>query len=180
MQIAVEVVGLMVSSVHAFQGRPEDGPQADPVSVARSEVEVRAGLGLVGDRYFGQTVHRNAAVTFLDAGAMDELAATLQLPAAPDPLLLRRNIILRGFSVDTLAAQRAPDGTRVSGRRFTLDSGAGPIEFQAHRPANPCAWMDAVLTPGAFKALRGHAGIRTTPLTSGTLHLGPATLTVLD
>lgn len=99
-QIPVEVVGLMVSSVHAFEGRPEDGPRADPAPVGHSEVEVRAGLGMVGDRYFGQTVHRNAAVTFLDAGAMDELAATRQLPAAPDPLLLRRNIILRGFQVE--------------------------------------------------------------------------------
>jgi hypothetical protein len=179
-QIPVEVVALMVSSVHAFEGRPQDGPRTDPSPVGRSEVEVRAGLGIVGDRYFGQTVHQNAAVTFLDAGALDELAATLRLPAAPDPLLLRRNIILRGFPIDTLAAHRGSDGTRVHGRRFTLDSGAGRIDFQAHRPANPCAWMDAVLAPGAFKALRGRAGIRTTPLTSGLLQLGPATLTIQE
>ena len=96
-QIPVVVVALMVSSVHAFEGRPQDGPRADPSPVGHSEVEVRAGLGIVGDRYFGQTVHRNAAVTFLDAAALDHLAATLQLPAPPDPLLLRRNIVLRGF-----------------------------------------------------------------------------------
>lgn len=188
-QIPVEIVALMVSPVHAFEGRPQDGPLADPSPVGRSDVEVRAGLGIVGDRYFGQTVHRNAAVTFLDAAALDELAETLHLPAAPDPLLLRRNIILRGFAVDTLAAhrtpdgtrlatQRTPDGSRVPGHRFTLNSGTGPVEFQANRPANPCAWMDTVLAPGAFKALRGRAGIRSTPLTSGTLHLGPATLTL--
>ena len=174
------VVALMVSSVHAFEGRPQDGPRADPSPVGHSEVEVRAGLGIVGDRYFGQTVHRNAAVTFLDAAALDHLAATLNLPAPPDPLLLRRNIVLRGFPIDILATHRSPDGIRIAGRRFTLDSGAGPIEFQAHRPANPCAWMDAVLAPGAFRALRGHAGIRTTPLTSGTLRAGPAALTVLE
>ena len=170
----------MVSPIHAFEGRPQDGPRPDPSAVGRAEVEIRAELGIVGDRYFGQTVHRNAAVTFLDAAAMDDLAETLHLPASPDPLLLRRNIILRGFPIDTLAAHRTSDGTRIPGRRFTLNSGAGAIEFQAHRPANPCAWMDAVLAPGAFKALRGHAGIRTTPLTSGSLHLGPATLTVVD
>jgi MOSC domain-containing protein YiiM len=176
----VEIVALMVSPVHAFEGRPQDGPRPDPAPLGRSEVEVRAELGIVGDRYFGRTVHKNAAVTFLDAAALDDLAETLELPAVPDPLLMRRNIIVRGFSVDTLAAHRASDGTRIAGRRFTLDSGAGPIEFQAHRPANPCAWMDTVLAPGAFKALRGHAGIRSTPLTSGILHLGPATLTLLD
>jgi hypothetical protein len=170
----------MVSPIHAFEGRPQDGPRPDPSPTGRSEVEVRAELGIVGDRYYGQTVHKNAAVTFLDAGALDDLTETLHLPATPDPVLLRRNIILRGFSIDTLAAHRTSDGSRLPGRRFTLDSGAGPIEFQANRPANPCAWMDTVLAPGAFKALRGHAGIRTTPLTSGTLHLGPATLSLLD
>jgi hypothetical protein len=178
--IPVEIVALMVSPVHAFEGRPQDGPRPDPSPVGRQEVEVRAGLGIVGDRYFGLTIHRNAAVTFLDAGALGELAETLRLPAAPDPLLLRRNVVLRGFSVDALAARRAADGTRVPGRRFTLDSGSGAVEFQANRPANPCAWMDTVLAPGAFRSLRNHAGVRATPLTSGTLTLGSATLILLD
>jgi MOSC domain-containing protein YiiM len=179
-RIPVEVVALMVSAMHAFEGRPEDGPRPDPAPVSRSDVEVRAGLGIVGDRYFGQTVHRNAAVTFLDAASLDDLAQALDLPTVPDPLLMRRNITLRGFPIDSLAARRTPDGTRVPGRRFTLDTGSGPISFQATRPANPCGWMDAVLAPGAFRALRGHGGIRTTPLSSGTLSVGPATLTVLD
>ena len=174
MSVSVEIVALMVSAVHAFEGRPQDGPRPDPEPVGRSEVEIRAGLGIVGDRYFGQTVHRNAAITFFDAAVLDDLAATLELPAVADPLLLRRNIALRGYPLDTLAARRTP------GRRFTLDSGSGAVEFQAHRPANPCAWMDTVLAPGAFKALRGHGGIRTTPLTSGVLRLGPAVLAVLD
>lgn len=180
MSTPVEVVGLMVSGVHAYEGRPQDGPRPDPEPVGREEIEIRADLGIVGDRYFGQTVHRNAAVTFVDAASLDQLARDLSLPAVPDPLLMRRNIVLRGFPVDTLAAHRDPDGTRVPGRRFTLDTGSGPITFQANRPANPCAWMDVVLAPGAFRALRGHGGIRTTPLTSGTIHLGPGTLTLLD
>jgi hypothetical protein len=178
--IPVEIVGLVVSPIHAFEGRPQEGPRPDPSPVGQTDVEVRAELGIVGDRYFGQTVHKNAAVTFLDAAALDELAKTLQLATVPDLLLMRRNIVLRGFSVDTLAAHRTRDGTRVPGRRFTIDSGTGPIEFQANRPANPCGWMDTVLAPGAFKALRGRGGIRSTPLTSGTLRLGPATLTLLD
>jgi MOSC domain-containing protein YiiM len=177
--IPVEIVALMVSPVHAFEGRPQDGPQPDPEPAGRPEVEIRAELGIVGDRYFAQKVHRNAAVTFLDAASLDELAHDLALPAVPDPLLMRRNIVVRGFPIDTLAAHRAPDGTRVDGRRFTVDTGTGPITFQANRPANPCAWMDVVLAPGAMKALRGHGGVRTTPLTSGTLRLGPGVLTLL-
>ena len=171
MVIPVEVVALMVSRVHSFEGRPQDGPRPDPEPVSRTEIEIRAGLGIVGDRYFGQKIHRNAAVTFVDVASLEKLAGDLELPTVPDPLLMRRNIALRGFPVDTLASR---PGT--PGRWFRLNS----IEFQAFRPANPCAWMDVVLAPGAMKALRGHGGVRTTPLTSGTLRLGPAELTVLD
>ena len=176
----VEVVALMVSRVHAFEGRPDDGPLPDPEPVSRTEIEIRAELGIVGDRYYAQQVHRNAAITFIDAASLDDLARTLGLPEPPDPLLTRRNITLRGYPLDSLAVHRDSDGTRVAGRRFTLDSGTGPITFQANRPANPCAWMNTVLAPGAMKALRNHGGIRTTPLTSGTLRLGPAVFTVLD
>jgi MOSC domain-containing protein YiiM len=171
MGIAVEIVALMVSRQHAFEGRPLDRPRPDPAPVGRTEVEVRAGLGIVGDRYFGQKVHKNAAVTFVAAESLDQLAADLALPVVPDPLLMRRNVVLRGFPIDTLAS-----GPGTSGRRFRL----GSVEFQAYRPANPCAWMNVVLAPGAMKALRGHGGVRTTPLTSGLLRVGPAELTVLD
>ena len=171
-RVDVEIVGLVVSPVHAYEGRPQDGPRPDPEQASRTEVTVRAGLGLVGDRYFGHRAHRNAAVTVFDAAALDDLAATLG--SGPlDPLLTRRNIILRGFGVDELAARRPHPGAV-----FALDSGAGPVRFQANRPASPCAWMDVVLAPGAFRGLRGHGGVRCTPLDDGVLRLGPATLTV--
>ena len=180
MHMLVELVAFVVSREHAFEGRPQDGPRPDPEPVARTEIEIRAELGIVGDRYYGQKIHKNAAVTLIDAASLDEVVRTLGLPEPLDPHLSRRNITLRGYPIDELAAHRAADDSRVPGRRFTLDSGSGPITFQANRPANPCAWMDEVLAPGAMKALRGHGGIRTTPLTSGTLHLGPADLTLLD
>ncbi|RZT28477.1 hypothetical protein EV649_2254 [Kribbella sp. VKM Ac-2569] len=172
----VELVALVVSREHAFEGRPQDGPRPDPEPVARTEIEVRADLGIVGDRYYAQAIHKNAAVTLIDAASLDEVERVLNLDEPLDPHLTRRNITLRGFPIDELAAHRASDGTRVPGRRFTL----GPITFQANRPANPCAWMDEVLAPGAMQALRGHGGIRATPLTSGVLHLGPTELTILD
>ncbi len=163
----VEIVALHVSAVHAYEGRPADGPRPDPEPVSRDHVVVRAGLGLVGDRYFNHAAHRQAAVTVFAAEALDHIADGLGLAAVPDPLLVRRNIVLRGFDVDGLARHDV----------FSLDSGDGPVRFEAHRPANPCAWMDAVIAPGAFRALRGHGGIRCVPLDDGLLRLGPATLT---
>lgn len=177
--VQVEVVALVAAPTHAFEGRPADGPRPDPEPVARDRVTVRAGLGLEGDRYFNHRAHRNAAVTVFDAAALDRLAADLGLPSVPDPHLTRRNIAVRGFPVDTLAARRDASGARVPGAVFSLDSGAGPIRFRARRPAAPCAWMDVVLAPGAFRGLRGHGGVRCEPLDDGELRVGPALLTVL-
>lgn len=170
---AVEIVGLLVSPVHAYEGRPDDGPRPDPEPPARDAVEVRAGLGLVGDRYFARPAHRRAAVTVLAAESVRDVARELGLPA-PDPLLARRNVVVAGFPVDTLAAPRG--GT---GAVFGLDSGDGEVRFRAHRPAHPCRWLDVVLGPGAFRALRGRAGVRCEPLDDGRLRLGPAVLRVL-
>ncbi|ONI78296.1 molybdenum cofactor biosysynthesis protein [Kribbella sp. ALI-6-A] len=174
----VEIVALLVSPVHAYEGRPQDGPLVDPLDGVVDRVTVRAGLGLVGDRYFNQPVHRKAAVTVFAVEALEELADGLDLAAVPNPHLVRRNVVLRGFPVDTLAARRLADGTRVDGQVFSIDSGFGPVRFQAHRPANPCAWMDVAVAPGAFKGLRGRGGVRCEPLDDGELRLGPAVLTV--
>jgi MOSC domain-containing protein YiiM len=176
----IEIVALHVSPSHAYEGRPSDGPRPDPGPVGRDHVVVRAGLGLVGDRFFNQTAHRKAAVTVFDAGALDNLARDLGLAEVPDPLLVRRNIVVRGFPVDALAIHRDEHGHRVDGAVFGLDSGEGQVRFQAYRPANPCAWMDVVLAPGAFRALRGSGGVRCVPLDDGTLRLGPAILTVTE
>jgi MOSC domain-containing protein YiiM len=153
----VEIIALHVSPEHAFAGRPADGPRPDPVPVQRDHVEVRAGLGLVGDRYFNHRAHRNAAVTLF---AVESLEA-LRLDSPPDPHSVRRNIVLRGFPVDELVDQR-----------FTLNG----IRFEGHRAANPCVWMDVVVAPGAFRGLRGHGGVRCVPLDDGVLRLGPAVL----
>ncbi|HEX6347404.1 molybdenum cofactor biosysynthesis protein [Umezawaea sp.] len=170
----VQVIALLVSPVHAFEGRPQDGPTTDPLLGSRDRVEVRAGLGLVGDRYYARPAHRKASVSVFAVESLDAITAKLGLSAVPNPLLPRRNVVLRGFPVDGLAAGRAR-----SGALFSLDSGDGPVRFQAHRPASPCGWMDAVLAPGAHRALRGRGGVRCEPLDDGVLRVGPAVLTVL-
>lgn len=166
MSATAEIVALHVSPVHAYEGRPSDGPRPDPEPVSRDHVVVRAGLGLVGDRYFNRAAHRRAAVTVFAVEALDDITDDLGLAAVPSPLVVRRNIVLRGFAVDRLARHDV----------FSLDSGDGPVRFEAHRPANPCAWMDAVIAPGAFKALRGRGGVRCVPLDDGLLRPGPVAL----
>ncbi|WP_433787609.1 MOSC domain-containing protein [Actinomycetospora sp. CA-101289] len=165
--IGIEIVGFVVSPGHAWDGRPADGP-APVATHTPSAIEVRAGYGVVGDRYAGHAAHREAAVTVLAVEALEAVAAELGVPPV-DPAAARRTIVTRGLDVEALR-----------GREFALDSGDGPVRLGGGRPAAPCAWLDVALAPGAHAALRGRAGVRCAALGSGTLRVGPATVTVAD
>ncbi|NHC44458.1 molybdenum cofactor biosysynthesis protein [Motilibacter aurantiacus] len=160
---SVEVLHLLVSPGHAYEGRPADGPALVPTADA-DEVEVVAGRGIRGDRYFGRPAHVDASVTLIAVEGLEAVAAELGLPAL-DPLLARRNVVLRGVPVDALV--RTP---------FSLEAGGPPVLFRGGRPANPCAWMDVVHAPGAFRALRRRGGVRARPEASGILRRGPGVL----
>ena len=165
MRSAEVTIELLLASPHSrYEGRPADGPLPASGSETPASIEIRAGLGVVGDRYFGKPAHTRASVTLMAMESLDTVASSVGATFL-DPALTRRNIMLRGFPVDTLRDVE-----------FSLDSGSGPVLFRANRPANPCAWMDVVLAPGAFRAMRGLGGIRCEPLGSGTLALGSATL----
>lgn len=168
------VVALLVSPVHRCEGRPRDGLVASPEGAPpehRREVRVEAGRGVVGDRYFGRAAHAAAAVTIVDALALEAVADELGVPHF-DPALARRNVVLR-------RANGAPLGLEaLRGRLLSLDCGDGPVQLAGRRPANPCAWMDVLLAPGAHAALRGRGGLRCEPVGSGVLRVGPAKLLV--
>lgn len=155
---APEIVQLLASPVHRFAGRPAHGPAPAPPGELVDEVRIRAGLGIVGDRYFGKQAHRDASVTVI---------AVESLPAGIGLAEVRRNILVRGIVVDDLV-----------GAVLILDSGYGPVALQVRRRANPCAWLDTTIGPGAWRALRAKGGIRCTPLTDGLLRRGPVTATV--
>jgi MOSC domain-containing protein YiiM len=159
----VDIVLLLASPVHRYEGRPADGALPAAGAETHSSIRVRRGLGIVGDRHFGARAHVQASVTVLDADVLSLVADDLGLPRTLDPAATRRNILLRGVNVDALR-----------GAGFSLDSGDGPVEFVANRPANPCAWMDVMLAPGAHRAMRGRGGMRCEPVTDGVLRLGPA------
>jgi MOSC domain-containing protein YiiM len=149
--------------VHRYGGRPgggvpaQDGDRAD-------RAHVRAGHGVVGDRYAGRAAHRDAALTVLAAESLEALAAELGVPPF-DPLLARRTVVLRGAEVEALR-----------GEDFALDCGEGLVRLRGGRPANPCAWMDVVLAPGAHRGMRGRGGVRCAALSDGVLRVGPAVL----
>jgi hypothetical protein len=151
----VTVELLLASPRSRYVGRPADGPEPPPAGPELHEsVELRAGLGIVGDRYFAKPAHRGASVTLFAAESLETVTRLLGLDQPLDT---------RGLDVDALR-----------GRTISLDTGDGPVLLRANRPASPCAWMDHVLAPGAFRAMRGLGGMRCEPLTDGVLRLGPA------
>lgn len=159
----VEVLHLLVSPEHAYFGRARDGAADVPTRDA-DRVELVAGKGIIGDRFFGKAAHIDAAVTLLAIEALEAIAA--ELGVAPfDPLLPRRNVVLRG-------AHLAP----LLGQEFALESRGALVRLRGGRPAHPCAWMDEVLAPGAHAAMRGRGGVRCQVLSDGVLHHGPAVL----
>lgn len=162
-QYDVEILHLLVSPGHAYFGRARDGA-ADVPTTDADRVELMAGKGVVGDRFFGKAAHMDAALTLLAVEALEAMAADLGTPPF-DPLLTRRNVVLRG-------AELAP----LLGGEFALESQGALVRLRGGRPAHPCAWMDRVLASGAHAAMRGRGGLRCQVLSDGFLHRGPAVL----
>jgi len=164
----VEIALLLVSRRHRYEGRPADGAlpvrPSDPDEL-RDRVELRAGLGIVGDRYFGSRAHVHASVTLIALESLEAVGEALDVSV--DPVATRRNVFLRGADVEALR-----------GEPFSLESpgAGGPVRFRGYRAANPCAWMDHEVAPGAFRAMRGRGGVRCDPESDGVLALGPAVL----
>ncbi|WP_420370435.1 MOSC domain-containing protein [Curtobacterium sp. L1-20] len=158
---------LLVSARHRYEGRPADGAlpvrSTDP-DERQGSIELRAGLGIVGDRYFASRAHVHASVTLI---ALESLEAVgTELGVTVDPAATRRNVFLRGADVEALR-----------GEPFAIESpGRAAVRFHGYRPANPCAWMDHEVAPGAFRAMRGRGGLRCDPESDGVLTLGPAVL----
>ncbi|MET3141563.1 UNVERIFIED_ORG: MOSC domain-containing protein YiiM [Arthrobacter sp. UYEF2] len=159
----VEIMHLLVSPAHAYFGRAREGA-ADVPTTDAARAELVAGKGIVDDRFFGKAAHMDAAVTLFAIESLEAIAA--ELGTGPfDPLLTRRNVVLRGAHL-----------TPLLGHDFTLESQGDLVRLTAGRPAHPCAWMDEMLSPGAHKAMRGRGGVRCRVISDGVLHRGPAVL----
>ncbi len=154
------IVALLASPISRYVGRPADGPLPAPAGELVDHIELRAGLGVVGDRYFNKRAHRLASVT---------LMAAEFLPPGASLVETRRNVLTEGIDVDGLI-----------GHTIDLDTGDGPVRLRLHRPATPCAWLDTTIGPGTRAALRGHGGARCEPLTDGVLRIGAVSVEVVD
>ena len=163
MQHSFLIQHIYISPGHNYFGRPKDGPGDSPTHDLDS-AEVRAGMGIVGDRYFAVPAHFEAQITFV-AWEVFELAVAELGVERLLPVVMRRNVVTRGLNLNQLL-----------GQEFTIDCGHGPVRFAGTRPCSPCAWMDAMIAPGANRFLKGRGGLRARVLSDGVLAKGPAVL----
>ena len=61
---------IFVSPGHNYFGRPKDGPGDHPTHDAAT-ADLRAGKGILGDRYFGVPAHYEAQITFVALEVFD-------------------------------------------------------------------------------------------------------------
>jgi len=142
----VEVVALAAEA---------EGPMRSVTSA-----EALAGRGLRGDRYaqgagtFSDPSGRGYDLTLVEAEALEELEAKgVTLP----PAEARRNLVVRGISLDDLI-----------GKRFWV----GRVECFGQRRCEPCAHLEKLTQPGVLRGLVHRGGLRADVLSDGEIRPG--------
>lgn len=152
---------LYLSPGHNYFGNKGDRPGPHPTHDVDA-VAVKAGAGLVGDRFFGRGADFDGHVTFFAWEVYQLLRNAGGLPLET-PAAFRRNVILAGVPLNGLI-----------GQTFAIDG----VQFRGAKHCAPCRWMDLGVAPGALAALKGRGGLRAQALSDGWLHKGGATLTI--
>ena len=146
---------LYVSPGHDFRGRHGEGRRTHEI-LDKEQVELVAGSGIVGDRYFDYKEDFKGQVTFFEEEVWSEVKEQFDLPALA-PSTFRRNVIVSGIRLNEMI-----------GRRFTI----GELEFTGSEEAKPCYWMDEACKPGVEEFLKGKGGLRCRIVGGGSLTKG--------
>lgn len=136
----------------------------DKLSTMKSvkSAEVRVGQGLIGDRFKGRA-NSKRQVTLFQAEHLDVVASLIHQDAI-DPKILRRNLIVRGISLNAL-----------KGRQFRI----GDVVLEGTDLCHPCSKMETTLGPGGYNAMRGIGGLCARVITEGVIDEG-ATVAVVE
>jgi MOSC domain-containing protein YiiM len=145
--------------VRADHDRPP--PDGAPRWLTTS-VDLHAGRGIVGDRYFDGTGTFSASekhgqqLTLIEAEVLDALREDgLHLTPAD----ARRNIVARGIDLNALVGQEFQIGAaRCIGRRL----------------CEPCSHLQRLTGLALLRPMVHRGGLRADILTSGVVHVGDA------
>lgn len=134
------------------------GPKGTPRNAVDRATAV-AGMGLEGDRYFGQKPGRYAAdrqVTLIEAEAVEAVRAIGVPLAAADA---RRNMVTRGVRLNDLV-----------GRTFKI----GDAVLRGVELCHPCGRLAKLTYRGVTRDLKMRGGLRAEVLHGGDIRLGDA------
>lgn len=150
---------IWISPAHDFRGH-HGQPRGEHGIESLDQVECVAGMGLVGDRYFGYKENFKGQVTFFAAEAVDAVRERFRCPDLSSGAF-RRNLVVRGVDLSAWV-----------GRRFRFQG----LEFEGSEECKPCYWMDQVAGAGAEEFLSSgfRGGLRARILTDGTLRTDQA------
>jgi MOSC domain-containing protein YiiM len=136
-------------------------PESTAAMEALARAELKAGIGVEGDRYaagrgrFSAAGRSGQELTLVEAEAIEALAHEhgVELAAAD----ARRNVVTRGIDLNALV-----------GRRFRI----GAVSCYGQRLAEPCTWLQQMTPPGTLRGLVHRGGLRADILVSGVVALG--------
>ena len=145
-------------------------PAPNQAQQARERVEIVAGAGIRGDRYFGAQDEPGQNITFVEAEAIERFGAANGLSLMPSAT--GRNVVTRGVRLNELV-----------GRTFSV----GGLRFRGVELCEPCLTLGEALAPLAsltpaqvVREWVGRGGLRADVLSDGELavgaHFGGATL----
>jgi MOSC domain-containing protein YiiM len=116
--------------------------------------------GLLGDRYergagtFSSKGGRGYDLTLVEAEALEELSARgVELT----PVEARRNLVVRGITLDDLI-----------GQRFRV----GEVECFGQRRCEPCSHLERLTRPGVLRGLVHRGGLRADVGSAGEIRVG--------
>jgi hypothetical protein len=148
---ATGVIEALLTAAHA-----EDTMQS------HRTVELHAGRGIVGDRYFDGTGTFSASekqgqqLTLIEAEVLDALRDDgLHLT----PVDARRNIVTRGIDLNVLV-----------GKEFQI----GTVRCIGLRLCEPCSHLQRLTGTALLRPMVHRGGLRADILTSGLVHVGEA------
>ena len=130
---------------------PENEQLPQPVD----RVNVVAGKGLEGDRYFDQGPEN--AITLIQAEALEGLLADTGIALSHEAS--RRQVLTRGIDLNALV-----------GRRFRV----GDVLCEGVELCEPCNHLQGLTQPGVLRGMVHRAGLRAQVLEGGTIAPGDA------
>lgn len=168
MPILTHMLPVVIHSIHTSPGHNYFGrhgmePERHAI-LSHDAVELVAGMGIPGDRFYGWKENYKGQVTLIDLAIVEDVrrhAGNPELPASA----FRRNFVVSGVDLNSLV-----------GKVFRF----GDVLLEGASKCKPCYWMDEACGRAGTEALmHDRGGLRCRILESGRIRIGETTLEVL-